>query len=83
MAMTRRPETWTIRITPLASTVPAANRVRRLLKYALRACGLRCTAVLDEPGERSPPACATGAALARISQMALSFRHGVCAFSRL
>lgn len=33
---------WTIHLRPLRSDVPAANRVRRLLKFALRVCGLRC-----------------------------------------
>src|SRR5262245_27093948 len=40
-------ERWSIRIEPLASTVPAINRVRSALKVLLRAFRLKCTAVLN------------------------------------
>ena len=44
-------ERWTIRIEPLASTVPAINRVRSALKVLLRAFRLKCTAVLVAPAD--------------------------------
>jgi hypothetical protein len=34
---------------PLRDAVPWSNRVRRLLKYALRACGLKCVRVEELP----------------------------------
>jgi hypothetical protein len=48
-----RPDPPLVRLTfrPLASAVPLAARVRRLLKVALRACGLRCVQVEELPTE--------------------------------
>ena len=38
-------DTWTVCFRPEGDGPPAAIRVRRLLKIALRCCGLRCVAV--------------------------------------
>jgi hypothetical protein len=43
-------EQWHLTLVALPSSVPAANRIRRLLKFALRGLGLKCVA-LDEPAE--------------------------------
>jgi hypothetical protein len=40
--MTREPAKITITFRPLSSAVPAAPRLKRLLKFALRACSMRC-----------------------------------------
>lgn len=54
-------ETWTITFRPLKSEVPAAIRVRQLLKYALRVQGLRnMGAVVRDCG---PATCGEGGIL--------------------
>jgi hypothetical protein len=40
-----------LRFRPLADPVPWPHRVRQLLKYALRACNLRCVRVEGLPQE--------------------------------
>lgn len=48
-------ERWVIVLTPEPSEVPAAVRVRQVLKYALRRQGLVCEAVLaDVPADVCP-----------------------------
>jgi hypothetical protein len=42
---------WWIEIRPLPADVPAAVRVRRFLKSALRAYGLKCESVRGKPPE--------------------------------
>jgi hypothetical protein len=44
-------ESWTFRITPLPSTVPAVHRVRSALKVLRRVFRLRCVAYLELPEE--------------------------------
>lgn len=39
---------------PLADNVPWPHRVRRLLKYALRVCNLRCERIVNLPKDGSP-----------------------------
>lgn len=43
-------EQWILTLEALPRPTPAAIRVRRLLKYALRQLGFKCVR-LDEPGE--------------------------------
>ena len=38
---------WVIRLVPLDRPVPVALRIRKLLKFALRALGLRCVEVAE------------------------------------
>ena len=40
-------DTWTIRVEPLPSEVPAPNRIRSALKVLLRRFGLKCVAIPD------------------------------------
>ena len=48
--MTDEPEDWLITFRPLAADrVPVTVRVRRLLKFAMRGCRLRCMGVLTRP----------------------------------
>lgn len=57
--MTRTPPpTWTVTLRPEGDGPPPAIRVRRLLKAALRAYGLRCVAVnptTDDGGHVARP----------------------------
>jgi hypothetical protein len=39
------PERITLTLKPLRDTQPLTSRLRRLLKFALRSCGLRCVAI--------------------------------------
>jgi hypothetical protein len=39
------PETYTLTLRPIPSDVPTALRLRKLLKFALRGCALRCTGI--------------------------------------
>ncbi len=57
MILKPAPEKWRFTFTPTpGDPVPAANRVRRMLKYALRACGLRVIDSGFEPaGIQVPP----------------------------
>jgi hypothetical protein len=45
-----------IRFRALSSDVPVAARVRRLLRYAHRACQLRNEGISDPPGDAPPTA---------------------------
>lgn len=51
------PRDWILRLRPLPDPggAPVACKVRRLLKYALRACGLRCVDVREATAENLPP----------------------------
>lgn len=44
-----------LRFRPLRDAVPLANRVRFLLKYALRTCNLRCVRVEGLPEDEPAP----------------------------
>jgi hypothetical protein len=41
---------YVLTLRPLPHDVPAVIRLRRGLKYLLRQCSLRCTAIKAEPG---------------------------------
>jgi hypothetical protein len=45
---------------PLRDAVPWPARVRRLLKYALRACNLRCTCIEELPADGAPRSVGAG-----------------------
>ena len=46
------PETYTLTLKGTGSGPPTIIRIRRALKYLLRACGLRCVAISEvKPGE--------------------------------
>lgn len=43
-------EDWHLTLRSLPGwTIPVAVRVRRVLRYALRACGLRCVSLREPP----------------------------------
>jgi hypothetical protein len=44
-----------VRLVAMPSDVPAAVRLKRFLKAALRGYGLRCVEALEEPRANSPP----------------------------
>ncbi len=44
-----KPGDYQLTLRPLRSEVPAINRLRRLLKMALRSCDLRCISVAEVP----------------------------------
>ncbi len=43
--MTTEPHRLTITLEATPSTTPVVARIKRLLKYSLRACGLRCVTI--------------------------------------
>jgi hypothetical protein len=47
-------DTWTITVCPTGNGPPPEIRIRRLLKVALRAFGLRCVAVAKEQEPDNP-----------------------------
>jgi hypothetical protein len=47
-------DTYTLTFRPLPDEAPAAIRVRRLLKHALRALRLKCVRIVDLPADKEP-----------------------------
>ena len=43
--------TYILTLTPLPDDVPPIYRMRRLLKHALRSCGMRCTDIKEVPAD--------------------------------
>ena len=50
--MTKRPTyALTLRALPDRDNVPPIVRMRRLLKHALRSCGMRCVSICEVPAD--------------------------------
>ena len=43
--------TYVLTLTPLPDDVPPIYRMRRLLKHALRSCGMRCVSICEVPAD--------------------------------
>jgi hypothetical protein len=76
--MDREPS-YVLTLRPLPHDVPAVIRLRRGLKYLLRECSLRCTAIRLEQAGDAPPDAPTAAADAAPDEPAGDPARGVAA----